>query len=351
MGIRVDGIIALMKERFDDFRGISAHALQHSLQVYRLFELREGEQLAISGSGDQDHLLVVLGRVQIDSLPERAIVLDSQGTAAHPFVLPPPPALTRVTAIDDSVLCHLDIDLLDILLAEEQVEKSAAKPETARLMGLLRNTALMRKIPLENLELVVESMREIRAAAGEELVTMGKDSGQFYMLIEGAAELWRLDEVEWIPHKTADLDAGTSFGEEDLLMSSASPVTVRITQDSRLLVLEKEIFLRLLAKPMVRKVDVHIANTMRERGYPLLDVRLEEEHEDLRIPDSRLIPLSQLRTRCQELDRDKDYIVYCRSGRRSSVASFILSEMGFSVFNMQGGINAWPFDVVGNDAE
>ena len=43
-----------------------------------------------------------------------------------------------------------------------------------------------------------------------------------------------------------------------------------------------------------------------------------------------------------ELDREKTYLVYCRSGNRSSKACEIMSEMGFEkIYNMIGGIQSW----------
>lgn len=42
------------------------------------------------------------------------------------------------------------------------------------------------------------------------------------------------------------------------------------------------------------------------------------------------------------LERDKDYLVYCRSGHRSRKALRILDELGFRrIYHLRGGINAW----------
>lgn len=44
----------------------------------------------------------------------------------------------------------------------------------------------------------------------------------------------------------------------------------------------------------------------------------------------------------QKLDKDKTYLIYCRSGRRSVTACNIMAEQGFSkLYNMLGGYNAW----------
>ena len=76
--------------------------------------------------------------------------------------------------------------------------------------------------------------------------------------------------------------------------------------------------------------------------YLLLDVRtLEEYYGDLaHIPDAKLIPYNEIANRIDELSeqKDKKIIAYCRSGRRSAIATKILKENGFEVYNMIGGM-------------
>ncbi len=76
----------------------------------------------------------------------------------------------------------------------------------------------------------------------------------------------------------------------------------------------------------------------------LLDVRTPEEVKtDGKIPNSILIPLNKLADNIDKLKKykDKKIFVYCRSGNRSVAASRILSSLGFNVYNIKGGINAW----------
>ncbi len=77
----------------------------------------------------------------------------------------------------------------------------------------------------------------------------------------------------------------------------------------------------------------------------LLDVRTKEEYNGPlgHIEGSVLIPLQELDTRYKELEpvKDKEIIVYCRSGNRSVTATHFLASKGFKVINMLGGIKAW----------
>lgn len=77
-------------------------------------------------------------------------------------------------------------------------------------------------------------------------------------------------------------------------------------------------------------------------SFQLLDVRQVKEYEQAHIPGALLIPLGDLPERLQELNPDKETIVYCRSGVRSRSGAQILISAGFSrVLNMTGGITGW----------
>ncbi|MHC1726406.1 MAG: rhodanese-like domain-containing protein [Syntrophobacteraceae bacterium] len=79
-----------------------------------------------------------------------------------------------------------------------------------------------------------------------------------------------------------------------------------------------------------------------EGTYQLVDVRQPEEYEENHLPGSRLLPLPLLATSISELNRENDTIVYCAMGGRSLMAAKFLAARGFrSVFQLQGGIEAW----------
>ena len=77
-------------------------------------------------------------------------------------------------------------------------------------------------------------------------------------------------------------------------------------------------------------------------GALLLDVRNPDEWERARIGGATLVPLAELSERIDELPRDREIVVYCRSGPRSTLACQILAASGRSrVANLRGGILAW----------
>ncbi|WP_188207453.1 rhodanese-like domain-containing protein [Alkalibacillus aidingensis] len=73
----------------------------------------------------------------------------------------------------------------------------------------------------------------------------------------------------------------------------------------------------------------------------LIDVRETDEVATGKIPGAMNIPLGLLEFRENELDKNKEYIMICRSGGRSGQATQYLEEQGFKVKNMAGGMLDW----------
>lgn len=77
----------------------------------------------------------------------------------------------------------------------------------------------------------------------------------------------------------------------------------------------------------------------------LLDVRTEEEFDEVHIPGATNIDIMKGQGfiyNLEELDKSKNYYVYCRSGARSAKACQVMNELGFeTTYNLLGGIMDW----------
>ncbi|WP_160038549.1 rhodanese-like domain-containing protein [Paenibacillus sp. USDA918EY] len=74
----------------------------------------------------------------------------------------------------------------------------------------------------------------------------------------------------------------------------------------------------------------------------LIDVRELAEFKEGHIKGVKLLPLSQLEVRFDEINRDKDAVIICRSGNRSRQACEFLSAHGYrKLRNMAGGMLEW----------
>ncbi|MFC4618597.1 rhodanese-like domain-containing protein [Camelliibacillus cellulosilyticus] len=73
----------------------------------------------------------------------------------------------------------------------------------------------------------------------------------------------------------------------------------------------------------------------------LIDVREDEEVAEGMISEAKHIPLGQLEDRINEISKDEEHIMICRSDGRSGKACKLLKAKGFKVKNMVGGMLTW----------
>ena len=96
----------------------------------------------------------------------------------------------------------------------------------------------------------------------------------------------------------------------------------------------------------ISKYEISSSNGLKnfsESKAIFLDVRTRSENEFKSIPNSLLIPVSELPYRIDELlkFKEQDIVVYCRVGNRSGVATDYLTQNGYTAMNLLGGIEAW----------
>jgi rhodanese-related sulfurtransferase len=74
----------------------------------------------------------------------------------------------------------------------------------------------------------------------------------------------------------------------------------------------------------------------------VLDVRTPQEYAEGHVPGAVNVPQEQLASRLAEVPKDKDVVIYCRSGRRSALAADVLAANGYSrLSHLEGDMNAW----------
>ncbi len=102
-------------------------------------------------------------------------------------------------------------------------------------------------------------------------------------------------------------------------------------------------------QPTTRQIGAAIspsefASLIGKPGHVLLDVRTNEEFAAGHLAGATLIDFNapDFQQKIRALPKDKTYLVYCRSGRRSKNACDQMRELGFpGLFDLQGGILAW----------
>lgn len=344
--IKMEHVLDRLSRHYQPFNLLSEERLREVVNIVRFIELREGEIFQIAGGQDHDYLFVVEGRLEVICSGTITSLAGPDDTRKRPVVLPAAPATCTLVARQDSIICHADRGMLDNLISWDEVvhmmEDSGA--ETAKLLEKVRNSLVFRRLPLETVELAFQKMQTQAVKAGEYVIQQGEAGDAYYIILNGRAEVYQRGIYDDAPHKIADIGEGDAFGCEALISGSTRNESVLMTEDGEVLVLDKAAFEELISNPLIKTVNPSVARTMAETGYELIDVRYPEEFDDHHIPGARLVPLFELRNRMEELDRNKQYIVYCHGGSRSAVAALILAQNQFEVLSLDGGIRNWPFE-------
>lgn len=80
-----------------------------------------------------------------------------------------------------------------------------------------------------------------------------------------------------------------------------------------------------------------------QEDFVLLDVRTLDEYNNGHIPTAVLLPHDEINSKAEAMlkDKNKEIVVYCRSGRRSAIAAESLTKLGYTDVKDFGGISRW----------
>ncbi|KAA9012704.1 rhodanese-like domain-containing protein [Niallia endozanthoxylica] len=90
-------------------------------------------------------------------------------------------------------------------------------------------------------------------------------------------------------------------------------------------------------------INTYELNEKLEAGekLELVDVREHDEVAMGMIPGAKHIPMGEIPANLAHFDKDKEYIMICRSGSRSAYVCEFLQAQGYKVRNMTGGMLEW----------
>ncbi|MDH6365166.1 rhodanese-related sulfurtransferase [Enterococcus sp. PF1-24] len=90
--------------------------------------------------------------------------------------------------------------------------------------------------------------------------------------------------------------------------------------------------------------DFRVKN--QQEKLTVLDIREVDEVQTGAIPNAKNIPLSRFPQAVAELNKDQKYYLICHSGSRSHMLGNYLTEAGYDVVNVLGGMMAWSGEVI-----
>jgi rhodanese-related sulfurtransferase len=246
--------------------------------------------------------------------------------------------VARAKAITDVDLLIIEDDLLDVLATWDQV--AAGRGHDMMTSGPFSLSSLragiFAQLPPARIDELLRRFERVRAARGEQVIREG-DEGEYYYVIEsGRFQVGRM--VGGAEVVLAELKTGDAFGEEALVSEAKRNATVTALTDAHVLRLNRSHFNELLREPLLRRIAYADAADKVRRGALWLDVRYPSEYQYDKLPGAINVPLAEVRNMFAVLDRSKEYIAYCQSGRRSAAAAFLFAQRGFKVWLLDGGL-------------
>jgi len=278
------------------------------------------------------------------------------GSQAARSALTPARGVVSGRAVTDLELIRIDRDLLDIMLTWDQLAEFDAT-RTGRLKALVQDdtpalpqwkvmsgvfsmsnlrTGAFSNLPSAHIAELLNRFARLEVQAGDIIVREGEEGDYYYVIEAGRASVTRL--VGGVVVTLADLKSGDAFGEEALVSDAKRNATVTMKLPGVLLRLAKHDFVALLKEPLINRIKFEAANAKVAAAAQWLDVRYPSEYQYDRLAGAINIPLAEIRNAFNVLDKSREYVVYCQSGRRSSAAAFLLAHRGFKVFLLDGGL-------------
>jgi CRP-like cAMP-binding protein len=248
--------------------------------------------------------------------------------------------VARSRAISEVDLLTLEDELLDILATWDQVAagaEGAAPIGGAFSLGTLR-TGAFSQLPAANIDELLKRFERMRVAQGDMVIREGDEGDYYYVIESGRFQVERL--VGGAKVVLAELRGGDTFGEEALVSDAKRNASVTALSDGELLRLRREDFNALLREPLLKRLRFEDATEKVRNGALWLDVRYPSEYQYDKLPGAINVPLSEVRNMFAVLDRSREYVAYCQSGRRSAAAAFLFASRGFRVWLLEGGLKA-----------
>jgi rhodanese-related sulfurtransferase len=337
--------------RLEPLGALSADSLREiSRMCYVEKVSRNLDPLRLKGVSGQA-VYLIKGELKLDFPDSSSEILVGGTEAAMRSLDKRKPAFTMTKAITDVELLRIDEEVLDIMLTWDQLAAPAATSaqevvhETDRtdwrtLSGMFAAENLTRGIfaslPPAHINELLRRFQRVKAARAQTIIREGDEGDYYYVIESGRCQVMR--QVGGASVELAELRAGDAFGEEALVADARRNASVAMKTDGALLRLAKADFIELLKEPLMHRIARTEAEKKVAAGAVWLDVRFAAEASADKLPGAINIPLNEIRHLFGTLDRQKEYIVYCQSGRRSSAAAFLLSQRGYKAYLLEGGL-------------
>lgn len=312
-------------------------------------QFKAGQLICNEGDTDPETIYLLSGRLQLTSISTTMKRYVDAGTdEARYAIVDLPPRPYTVTADTDVEIMRIGNYELDRAVMLDEVtttiteitanRKNDVSGDTDWLSEMVASEPFS-KLPPEKLASLLMKFEAVPVKVGNVVIRQNDPGDYYYVIKEGRFNVSRKDsqnKVEIIN----ELKEGNVFGEESLVSGMPRNASVVAMTDGVLMRLSRDDFAELLKAPLLAYVTAEQAAALVKAGAGILDVRTEREFKQGAIKGSINIPVFYLRDRISSLDINTCYIISCQTGTQSEVAAFLLSQRGFDVRILKGGLQA-----------
>jgi CRP-like cAMP-binding protein len=333
------------------FSSLSDNALEIISKKLKIVEFPAGTEIIREGDSADAFYLVRNGEVEVSQkkLSGKSSLISIKGHGegfGEMALLTCSPRIATVTAKTDVVLFRLlKAEFEEIVRMDSSFSLAVQKKvKDYQQFSTISSMEPFAHLDPEKIPLLFERFEERSYSPGENIITQGEKGDLYFIIKKGRVAVFK-KMLEERPERVALLSDGEAFGEEALITDSPRNATVQTIADTTLWTLSRQDFDEIMKSSFLEEISAQdILDGKEEKSF--LDVRMQMEFDEEHIKDAVNIPLDDLRTRYSELDRSKEYHVYCLLGARSASASFLLRSKGFRAKSIKGGILNWPGPVV-----
>ena len=310
-------------------------------QLHASLQYPAGTPLLQRGERSVAQYYLLEGRVSVDGGSTGKQHIEGGSAQAHLPLNPGqsnPASIRAVTAVR---LFAVEHQLLQRLLGWSQEaayqvsslgELQVEEQEDDWLARLLA-TPLFGRLPPSHLHALLARFEYVETRAGERVVGYGEPGEHFFVLKRGRAQVSL--PAAYRDQPALVLERGDFFGEEALVSGAVRSASVIMLEDGELARLHRDDFVELVRPtliPRISKSDLQRLDRQGQRPHLLLDVRLAAEYRHGHQPESLNLPVANLRTHADSLDRATCYVVTPEGGIRSELAVHLLNQLGFDAY-------------------
>lgn len=342
--------IAILRECVP-LNSLSEAGLRKLLAGVEVMDAKKGKVVFKEGDSDNDAVFLISGSLLLKSKGsggERIVEAGNENARYAVSQLKPrrytgkTTAPSRIVRIDSAAMDQaLTLDRLEeqeSLNEGMEVSEFADNADAEWMMDVMRS-ATFEQLPAEHLTELFNRMEPVDVTGGEAVIRQGDVGDYYYVVKSGRFSVCRKG-ADGKVHVLAVLAQGDVFGEDALISDQPRNASVIAMGEGALARLSRKDFNELLEPSLIQYVSHGEVKSMLKQGALLLDVRTNDEFARRALRVARNVPLYRLRRELEQLDQGAKYVLCCQTGGRSKVAAFIMSQRGFDVRVLEGGLQA-----------